>query len=157
MIEAPPRLARRLGETYLDHLSQRGDRLPGCRPVLRALQKSYRLGVVTNGLDRVQRSRLAVSELAPFFEVVVTSQGSGYAKPDPRILLVALDALGVAPRHALYVGDDPATDGKAAAAAGMRFCWVDAGRPVAGRRPRCRVEGLRELAAWLRPVQRHTL
>jgi HAD superfamily hydrolase (TIGR01549 family) len=146
---ANPRLARRLGETYLDHLSQRGDRLPGCRPALRTLRRSYRLGVVTNGIDRVQRSRLAVSGLDPLFEVVVTSQGCGFAKPDPRILHVALDALGVLPRRALYVGDDPATDGRAATSAGMRFCWMDGGRAVTGRRPRRRVENLGQLAAWL--------
>ncbi len=142
---AHPRGARRLSEGYLDHLARRGDRLPGCRPVLVQLRRRYRLGVVTNGIDRVQRSRLAIARLAPLFEVVVTSQGSGFAKPDPRILHVALDAFGVSPRHALYVGDDPPTDGEAAAAAGMRFCWMDRGRPVAGRRPRRRVENLREL------------
>jgi HAD superfamily hydrolase (TIGR01549 family) len=154
---AAPRLAPRLGETYLDHLSQRGDRLPGCRAALRTLGRSYRLGVVTNGIDRVQRSRLAVSGLASFFEVVVTSQGCGFAKPDPRILHVALDDLGVAPRRALYVGDDPATDGGAATAAGVRFCWMDGGRPVAGRRPRRRVENLAQLAAWLRSAPPRSL
>ena len=79
--------------------------------MLRRLRKRYRLGVVTNGIDRVQRSRLAASGLAPLFETVVTSQSCGFAKPDPRILHVALEAMGVAPRHALYVGDDPA-DGR---------------------------------------------
>ena len=44
----------------------------------------------------------------------MTSQSCGFAKPDPRILHVALDAMRVAPRHAVYVGDDPATDGAAA-------------------------------------------
>jgi len=101
---------------------------------------------VTNGIDRVQRSRLAASGLTPLFETVVTSQSCGYAKPDPRILHVALDAMGVAPRHALYVGDDPAVDGAAARAAGVRFCWVDRGLPVRGRRPRRRVTRLSELA-----------
>ena len=144
-----PRRARSLGETYLDHLSARGDRLPGCRPLLRQLRKSYRLGVVTNGIDRVQRSRLTASGLAPMFEVVVTSQSCGYAKPDPRILHVALDAMGVAPRHALYVGDDPATDGAAARAAGVRFVWVDGGRATRGRRPARRVESLHDLAELL--------
>jgi HAD superfamily hydrolase (TIGR01549 family) len=147
----PRRAARRLGEAYLDHLSLRGDRLPGARPVLQRLRRAYRLGIVTNGIDRVQRSRLAVSGLAPLFETVITSQGSGYAKPDPRILQVALKDFGVSPRQALYVGDDPATDGAAARAAGMRFCWVDGGRPVSGRRPRTRVTNLRELLPLLLP------
>jgi putative hydrolase of the HAD superfamily len=140
------RRASRLGETYLDRLSRHGDRLPGCRPVLRQLKKRYRLGVVTNGIDRVQRSRLAASGLTPLFDAVVTSQSCGYAKPDPRILHVALKALGIAPRHALYVGDDPATDGAAARAAGVRFVWVDRGQPFRGRRPRRRVTNLAELA-----------
>ena len=143
------RRAARLGETYLDHLSARGDRLPGCRPVLRQLGRRYRLGVVTNGIDRVQRSRLAASGLAPLFETVVTSQSCGFAKPDPRILHVALGALGVAARHALYVGDDPATDGAAARAAGVRFVWMDRGQETSGRRPARRVESLRELATLL--------
>jgi HAD superfamily hydrolase (TIGR01549 family) len=138
-----PALAKRLGDRYLDRLSARGDRLPGCRPLLHALRKRYRLGVVTNGIDRVQRSRLAASGIAPFFEVVVTSQGCGFAKPDPRILRIALDGLGVQPREAVYVGDDPAVDGAAARAASVPFIWVDRGdaprgaapRPSAGRAP----------------------
>jgi len=105
--------------------------------------------VVTNGIDRVQRSRLAASGLAPLFETVVTSQSCGFAKPDPRILHVALDAMGVSPRHALYVGDDPATDGAAARAAGVRFVWMDHGKQTPGRRPARRVESLRELVGLL--------
>jgi HAD superfamily hydrolase (TIGR01509 family) len=140
-----PRRAGRLGQTYLDHLSHRADLLPGCRSALRSLRRRYRLGVVTNGIDRVQRSRIAVSGLGPLFETVVTSQSCGFAKPDPRILHVALDAMGVAPRRAVYVGDDPATDGAAASAAGVRFVWMDGGRPVRGRRPTRRVSSLREL------------
>jgi HAD superfamily hydrolase (TIGR01549 family) len=138
-----------LGALYLDRLSRRGDRLPGCRAALRELRRDYRLGVVTNGIDRVQRSRLRASRLDSFFDVVVTSESCGHAKPDPRILLVALDALGLRPRDALYVGDDPATDGAAAAAAGMRFCWMDYGTPHAGRHPRRRFESLAELATAL--------
>jgi HAD superfamily hydrolase (TIGR01549 family) len=135
-------------------LSERGDRLPGCRPVLRTLRRRYRLGVVTNGIDRVQRSRLAASRLTHFFETIVTSEGCGIAKPDPRILHVALDALGVAPERAVYVGDDPAVDGAAAAGAGVSFVWMDHG-PALGRngrgvRPRLRrVRSLPEVLHFL--------
>ena len=148
-VGASERGAARLGETYLDHLSRHGDRLPGCRPVLRDLGRRYRLGVVTNGIDRVQRSRIVASGLAPLFETVVTSQSCGFAKPDPRILHVALEAMGVAPRHAVYVGDDPATDGAAARAAGVRFVWMDRGQRFRGRRPARRVGSLPELADLL--------
>jgi YjjG family noncanonical pyrimidine nucleotidase len=150
-VRGDARRAARLGDRYLDHLSQRGDRLPGCRPVLTALRRRYRLGVVTNGIDRVQRARLSASGLAPLFEVVVTSQSCGYAKPDPRILQVALEAMQTHARHAVYVGDDPATDGAAARAAGVRFVWLDrrAAGGADGRPPRGRVRSLRELVALL--------
>jgi len=62
---------------------------------------------------------------------------------------VALESMGIAPRHAVYVGDDPVTDGGAAAAAGVRFVWMDRGQPVRGRRPRQRVTSLGELADLL--------
>ena len=104
---------------------------------------------MTNGIDRVQRSRLAASGLTPLFDAVVTSQSCGYAKPDPRILHVALEEVQVAARHAVYVGDDPATDGAAARAAGVRFVWIDRGMPVRGRRPARRVTSLVELAGLL--------
>jgi HAD superfamily hydrolase (TIGR01509 family) len=150
-LEADPRRAAGLGRAYLDQLSERGDRLPGCRPTLARLQARYRLGVVTNGIDRVQRARLRAARLESFFQVVVTSEACGFAKPDPRILGVALDALGVAPAQALYVGDDVGTDGGAAASAGVPFCWMDRGQGHApgSRPPRRRVRSLLELAELL--------
>jgi FMN phosphatase YigB (HAD superfamily) len=101
--------------------------------------------VVTNGIDRVQRARLRAAKLDGRFQTIVTSEGCGYAKPDPRILQVALDALGVGPHEALYVGDDRRVDGGAAAAAGVRFCWMDRGTETGGRRPRLRITHLRDL------------
>jgi HAD superfamily hydrolase (TIGR01509 family) len=94
----------------------------------------------------VQRSRLKAARLEPFFETVVTSEDCGFAKPDPRILHVALRALGLAPRQAVYVGDDPRVDGRAAARAGVAFCWMDRGTETGrGRTPRRRVTDLRAL------------
>jgi FMN phosphatase YigB (HAD superfamily) len=82
--------------------------------------------------------------------VVVTSAGCGYAKPDPRILEVALRALALGPREALYVGDDVAIDGEAASRAGVPFCWVEGDGAGARRsRPRRRIASLRALADLL--------
>jgi FMN phosphatase YigB (HAD superfamily) len=67
-MEAPVGKAPRVGAAYLDALSGRGDRLPGCRWVLGQLRaRGLRLGVVTNGIDRVQRSRLEAARLTSFF------------------------------------------------------------------------------------------
>jgi HAD superfamily hydrolase (TIGR01509 family) len=141
------RRAAVLGRAFLERLSRRGDLLPGCRRTLRGIARRHRLGVVTNGYDRVQRRRLETAHLDGLFEVVVTSESCGFAKPDPRILHVALEALHVPASQAVYVGDDLQIDRAAARAAGVPFWWMDHGRPIpAGlRRPRRRVRCLAEL------------
>jgi len=146
-----PRRASRLAHSFLRRLSHRGDRFPGCRPTLARLRREFRLGIVTNGIDHVQRSRLEAAGLMSFFAVVVTSEGCGFAKPDPRILEHALDTLAVTPRQALYVGDDVRTDGLAARRARVPFCWMDHGVPLppGTPRPRRRVGSLPELVALL--------
>ncbi len=141
---------RRLAASFISELSLRGDLFPGCRALLRALAPRFQLAIVTNGIDRVQRSRLRVSRLDGFFGTIVTSEGCGFAKPDPRILGVALEALDVAPREAVYVGDDVRVDGLAARRAGMGFVWMDrAGLPAGSRAPRRRIVHLSELPAVL--------
>ena len=149
--DAPQGRARRLSRDFLRHLSSRGDRLPGCRSTLAQLRRRFTLGVVTNGIDRVQRARLRAAGLGSYFDVVVTSEGSGFAKPDPRILHAALAVLGVDAAQAVYVGDDVAVDGGAAARAEMPFVWVDRGGvlPPGLRRPRRRVSHLGELPSLL--------
>lgn len=150
-LDGDVRRAPALGAAFLKRLSRRGDLLPACRRTLQALSRRYRLGLVSNGYDGVQRGRLAAARLDGFFEVVVTSESCGFAKPDPRILGVALAALGLRARQAVYVGDDLRTDGAAARRAGVPFCWVDRGLPVpAGLRvPRRRVRELSELLRLL--------
>ncbi len=143
-------LSARLSRLYLRHLSSRADLLPGCRRVLAVARRRHRLAVVTNGIDRVQRSRLRVSGLRDRFHAVVTSEACGFAKPDPRIVEVALDRMGVSARNAIYIGDHPTTDGDAAHGAGVRFVWLDrkAHHPPR-RRPFRRVTSLRSLATLI--------
>ena len=91
------------------------------------MARRARVGAVTNGIDRVQRARLRAAGLEHRFEVVVTSESCGFAKPDPRILHEALARAGRVARRTVYVGDDAHADGGAAAAAGVRFWWIDRG------------------------------
>jgi FMN phosphatase YigB (HAD superfamily) len=147
-----PGLAPDLDRAYVEELSRSDELLPGCRWTLSRLARHFRLGVVTNGIERIQRGRLRAARLDGFFEVVVTSEACGFAKPDPRILGVALAALDLRPREAFYVGDDLGADGGAARAARVPFCWLDHGSapPRGVRPPRRRVTRLSQLPALLR-------
>jgi len=117
---------RRIAKLYLETFSSHGDLIAGAAAALRSTSAlGHRLGVVTNGIDRVQRRRLAASGLAPHFRTVVTSERVGITKPDPRIIELALRRLRVSPDEALYVGDDPSIDGRAAHDAGVKFVWFN--------------------------------
>jgi HAD superfamily hydrolase (TIGR01509 family) len=77
-----------------------------------------RLGVVSNSDGRVAEA-LEAAGLRGYFDVVVDSAVAGVEKPDPAIFRAALDALGVPPAEALYVGDLYDVDVLGANAAGM--------------------------------------
>ena len=139
-----------MGAAYIEALSQRGDVLRGARSTLNAVARRARIGAVTNGIDRVQRARLAAARLESRFEVVVTSEGCGFAKPDPRIVHQALARMGASVEETVYIGDDAIADGGASRGAGVRFWWIDRGLggapPTAMER---RLASVREVPALL--------
>jgi putative hydrolase of the HAD superfamily len=91
----------------------------GTRESLDRLRSAgLRLGVVSNADGRVEEALVAAG-LRNCFDVVLDSALVGVEKPDPAIFRAALDALGVAPAEALYVGDLYDVDVVGARAAGM--------------------------------------
>ena len=94
-----------------------------------------RLGVVSNSDGRVEQA-LQAAGLRGYFDVVVDSALVGVEKPDPRIFYAALDALGVSPGEALYVGDLYEVDVVGARAAGMEAVLL--GTPESASEQPCR-------------------
>jgi putative hydrolase of the HAD superfamily len=94
-----------------------------------------RLGVVSNSDGRVEQA-LQAAGLRNYFDVVIDSALVGVEKPDPRIFYAALDALGVAPNEALYVGDLYEIDVVGARAAGMHAVLL--GEPDPAPERQCR-------------------
>ncbi len=108
----------------------------GTRAALDRLRAGgLRLGVVSNSVGRVEEALVAAG-LRDCFEVVIDSALVGVEKPDPAIFRAALDALGVAPPEALYVGDLYDVDVVGARAAGMEAVLLVSGAP--GPRFDCR-------------------
>ncbi len=117
---------RELSACYLDMLSRQAQLLPGAENAVRMLARHRPLALITNGLSLVQRRRFAATPCIALFRHVVISEEVGIAKPDPAIFASALHALRVAPERVLYVGDSVSSDMRAAANAGMDFCWINA-------------------------------
>lgn len=145
-----------VGESYLDKLSREAWLLEGAVECCQALRGKARLVLVTNGITRVQKGRLARSPLGSAFDAVVISEEAGYAKPDPRVFALGASlAGGCEPSRALVVGDSLSSDIAGGFAWGADTCWFNPkglspapGQP-AGRRPTHIVHSLLELPALL--------
>jgi pyrophosphatase PpaX len=122
--EDPRAFAAEMLATYRAHNDEHHDTLirpfDGVEPMLASLRESgVRLGVVTSKRERSARMGMARYGLGDFFEVGVFHDDTLRHKPDPAPLLAGARRLGVAPGHAMYVGDS-VHDVAAGRAAGMR-------------------------------------
>jgi len=80
------------------------------------------------------------------FKVMTFSDECGIRKPDPNIFHLTLRQLGVAPEHAVHVGDDPILDVEGAREAGMSVIQVAPdGRGTSPTKPDGVVRSLNEL------------
>jgi len=86
-------------------------------------QQGLKTGIVTNGRDQFQRSKIEGLGISPFIDSVVTSGGFGVKKPHHSIFLECLHQLSVSPEHAAFIGDDFEADMKPANALGMQPIW----------------------------------
>jgi HAD superfamily hydrolase (TIGR01662 family) len=95
-------------------------------PTLKTLLgQGYRLGMISNTSDDKNVQQLVDRwGLRPFFEIIVTSAGSGIRKPDERIFRLALDHFGVQPQQAAMVGDTPEADILGANQLGIYSIWI---------------------------------
>lgn len=94
----------------------------GAVELLDGLRGQYRLGLICN-TGRVPGTMLKIIlrrlGILDHFDVLTFSDGVGIRKPDPQIFHLTLEPLGIAPDHALHVGDNVATDVLGARGVGM--------------------------------------
>ncbi|MCA5893931.1 HAD family hydrolase [Isoptericola sp. NEAU-Y5] len=132
--------------------------LAGIRPydgVLRSLEvlraAGHRVAVVTNGASAQQRGKIARCGIEPHVDAIVVSGEEGVAKPDPRLVEVALDRLGASDvdrRDVWMIGDAAHADVAVGRAAGTRTGWVSHGRAwQGGDRPDVVAPATREVIA----------
>jgi len=117
-------------EYYVEALSEQSMLLPGALEAVEKIAEKLPVSIVTNGISRVQRGRMGRSPLRHLIRDFVVSEEIGFAKPDRRVLEIALRNLGVAPGDALMAGDGMA-DMRCAQNASVDGCWLkQSGRPL---------------------------
>lgn len=109
------------------HLRNQVELFPGVLEALERAHRRYKLAALSNGnadLKRIGAGRL--------FDVVLSAESVGRAKPHPAMFERALADAGVAADEAAHVGDHPEHDVLAARGAGLHAVWAN---PLALPRP----------------------
>ncbi len=134
-VERFARLAARLGRTDLDaavlaarythFLSTHADLLPGAEAFIRRMHPLAKIALVSNGVSEIQRGRLSRCPFTGELDAIIISAEHGVSKPDPRLVEIALEALGCTDkREAILIGDSATADIPAAVAAGIDSLFI---------------------------------
>lgn len=122
-----------MSAVFVEQLGLCADLVDGAYEVLTALQGKYHIAILTNGLQAVQRSRLARSTIQDYVEHLIISEEVGAAKPKAAFFDVASARCGQPPKsEVLMIGDSLSSDIQGAADYGVDTCWFN---PSGGVRP----------------------
>lgn len=94
--------------------------------VLKKLSKKYKLGIIANQIAGTAE-RLDNLGILKYFDIVVTSDEAGCAKPDPEIFKIALNQTGCTADRCVMIGDRLDNDIVPAKKIGMKTVWVRQG------------------------------
>ncbi len=91
--------------------------------------RGFKLGLLSNGTVKIQKNKVRLLGVEKFFDVVMYAREKGkeYDKPNPEAYRMVLERLGVSPKEAVCIGDNPYTDFWGARKLGMRTARFLAG------------------------------
>lgn len=111
---------------YIINLSGASQLLPGAVETVKALHSKCRMLLITNGISKVQRSRLNASELKAYMNDVVISEEVGIAKPSRKIFEIAFKKMNMpVKKEVLIVGDSLGSDMAGGVNYGIDTCWYN--------------------------------
>ncbi len=111
-------------KTYRRYLNRGIQQIPCVHQVLAELKKTYRLYVITNGLEETQEFRMEHSGLSQYFSDFFISGRIGANKPSKEFFdYVKAHIPGFQQGKTLVIGDSLTSDIKGGSDAGMDTCW----------------------------------
>lgn len=133
----------------------------GVGSLLAELKGRYRLGLLTDGLARVQRNKVSALGLESVFDRTVFSDELGTCKPDPKLYEIFEKTFELGGCELVYVGDNPGKDFVTANQRGWLTLRVRTGEfgrlaaPSAGHDGTLSIDRLGDLLDMLPPVGVH--
>jgi HAD superfamily hydrolase (TIGR01549 family) len=113
--------------TMLHHETYQATRqvVAGVVPLLYYLHGKVKIAVVTNNLVAEQVEKLSHLKLDHLVDELITSEETGFIKPDPGIFRVALERVDCCAEEAVMIGDSWQSDILGARQLGMRAIWLN--------------------------------
>ncbi len=103
-------LSEDIGESYISICPKKDKLFPYSFNVLNYLKKKYELHIITNGFNKTQHIKLEHSNLISYFNHIITSEKTGFKKPNPLIFSHALDLANANSDESIYIGDNLVVD-----------------------------------------------
>ena len=141
-----------IADDYIIGLGRYGDLYPGALELLEQLSTEASLALVSNGIGRVVRDKVARLDLGGYFDAIVVSGEIGIAKPHTGFFDVAFGQLGHPDKAmTLMIGDNLTSDIQGGIAYGIDTCWyAPETQAEPAVTPTYRVESLGEVSAIAR-------
>tara|TARA_Y100000768_G_scaffold326008_1_gene263171 strand:+ start:1049 stop:1729 length:681 start_codon:yes stop_codon:yes gene_type:complete len=118
--------AEELANVYETNLGKFGGPYYDAEKLLTNVKKRSKVGLITNGLESVQKARLSNFDLNRYFDVILISGECGMSKPDPSIFQASLDLLEHSRKDSvLMIGDSLSSDIAGARNFGIDSCWFN--------------------------------
>ncbi|NER15147.1 noncanonical pyrimidine nucleotidase, YjjG family [Leptobacterium flavescens] len=103
-------LIHRLSDQYIQELPNQNYLFENTTEILDYLRPNYKLHIITNGFEEVQKGKLNNSKIGHFFTHIINSEMVGVKKPNPRIFEFALEKASVSPENTVMIGDNLEAD-----------------------------------------------
>ena len=115
-----------MSSAYVEQLSICSELIDGAYEVLQTLHRKSQIAIVTNGLQSVQRGRLAHSTIRGFINELIISEEIGAAKPGRAFFDAAFARCGHPLKSdVLIIGDSLTSDIQGGVDYGIDTCWYN--------------------------------
>lgn len=108
-----------LSDEYINYLPTFNHLFDGAIDILDYLKPKYKLHIITNGFDKIQKIKIDNSNIAPYFQTVTNSEMAGVKKPNPIIFEHALNLAQAKKENSIMIGDCIDADVRGALNAGF--------------------------------------
>ena len=113
-------------DQYVEQLGLQAVEYPGIHEMLSKLQPHYKMYLASNGVEKVQISRIAISKLGPYFIKLFSSEFMGAPKPEKAFFEACFAQIpNFDPKKAIIIGDSLSSDIRGGINAGIATCWFN--------------------------------